>query len=775
MTKKLVVARKLAVAGIAGLMSLCAAAETWTFTSPRAWSRTEKAATLAARADGALELRHSGDKDWTIHGLAPINVKPGDTFRLSCASEALGDIAKPKDYSLDAILWDAKGNVLSWAYGSRSAKPGEPVVTEFMIPPGGARIEPRVTGHGPTGLVLKGFKVESIGNRLPKDFARPADVTEETDCLKVVVSGADAALSVTDKRTGRVWAPKTTAAPGALVVTALSRSGRAICATVIDPLTLRTWGILVAPSPKLPEVLVTVTGEGEMPAAFDYPQAFATKPGDRLIVPMNEGISYPVDEGDGIPSRLVAYGGHGVCMAFFGVQDDATGAGFMGIVETADDAAVAFRRPTWKDPFGAGVSWEAQKGRFGYPRRLRYVFLEKGGYVAMCKRYRAYAKENGTLKTFAEKAKDRPLVDRLLGAANIWCWEKDKVGMAKKLKEAGIDRFLWSSGGSPEQVAALAQMDGVLVGRYDLYRDINHPEQLKKLGRTWGTNMDAWPDGVAWNSADSNDWRKAWGIQAKDGTWTYCACMCDTVSAKFCRRNVSRELREKPYNARFVDVTTAAAWDICFNPAHPMTRSDSRACRMDLLRLLGDDFGLVVGSETGHDAAVPFCDYFEGMLSLCHYRVPDSGRKMTEIWTNVPPRVAKFQVGAAYRLPLWELVYHDCLCAHWYWGDYNNKLPSLWDKRDLFNVLYGTMGMYMFNAKQWEADKDRFVRSFRVTSPVARKTGYSEMLDHRILSPDRLVQRTTFSDGTVVTVNFGDTPFALPEGGELAAGGHLVK
>ena len=141
----------------------------------------------------------------------------------------------------------------------------------------------------------------------------------------------------------------------------------------------------------------------------------------------------------------------------------------------------------------------------------------------------------------------------------------------------------------------------------------------------------------------------------------------------------------------------------------------------------------------------------------------------------MPPRVAKFQVGATYRLPLWELVYHDCLCAHWYWGDYNNKLPSLWDRRDLFNVLYGTMGMYLFNAKQWEADKDRFVRSYRVTSPVARKTGYSEMLDHRILSADRLVQRTTFADGTVVTVNFGETPFALPEGGTLAAGGYLVR
>ncbi len=36
-----------------------------------------------------------------------------------------------------------------------------------------------------------------------------------------------------------------------------------------------------------------------------------------------------------------------------------------------------------------------------------------------------------------------------------------------------------------------------------------------------------------------------------------------------------------------------------------------------------------------------------------------------------------------YRLLLWELVYHDCVVAQWYWGDYNNKLPAVWDRRDL--------------------------------------------------------------------------------------------
>jgi hypothetical protein len=69
---------------------------------------------------------------------------------------------------------------------------------------------------------------------------------------------------------------------------------------------------------------------------------------------------------------------------------------------------------------------------------------------------------------------------------------------------------------------------------------------------------------------------------------------------------------------------------------------------------------------------VPFVHHFEGMLSLGPYRVPGAGRWMSEIWTEVPAGVAKFQLGHDYRPPLWELVYHDCVVAQWCWGDYNN-------------------------------------------------------------------------------------------------------
>jgi hypothetical protein len=194
-----------------------------------------------------------------------------------------------------------------------------------------------------------------------------------------------------------------------------------------------------------------------------------------------------------------------------------------------------------------------------------------------------------------------------------------------------------------------------------------------------------------------------------------------------------------------------------------------------LLRILSDELHLVAGTETGHDAAVPYIHYFEGMLSLSHYRVDDAGRRMLQIWKDVPERVALFQLGQKYRLPLFELVYHDCVVTHWYWGDYNNKLPALWDKRDLFNLLYGTAPMFMFDVDFWRQYRERFAQSYRNTCLVAREVGYAEMVDHRFLTPDRDVQQTTFSNGFTVACNFGAQTYAAADGTLILPMGYQVK
>ena len=111
--------------------------------------------------------------------------------------------------------------------------------------------------------------------------------------------------------------------------------------------------------------------------------------------------------------------------------------------------------------------------------------------------------------------------------------------------------------------------------------------------------------------------------------------------------------------------------------------------------------------------------------------------------------------------------------AKWCRGDNNNKLPKLWDRRDLWNALYGTPPMFMFDRKSWTANRDRFVKSYQVTE-VARATRYSQMLSHEWLTPDHSVQRTRFANGVVVTANFGDAPFPLPEGTRLPSLGYCV-
>jgi hypothetical protein len=113
--------------------------------------------------------------------------------------------------------------------------------------------------------------------------------------------------------------------------------------------------------------------------------------------------------------------------------------------------------------------------------------------------------------------------------------------------------------------------------------------------------------------------------------------------------------------------------------------------------------------------------------------------------------------------------------AQWYWGDYNNKLPSLWDKRDLFNILYGTPPMFMFNRRVWQENKARFAQSYKDICPVARAVGYAEMTDHCFLTPDRDVQQTRFSNSVTITVNFGDKSYTVPTGDEVAPMGYHVS
>jgi hypothetical protein len=731
----------------------------------KAWSRVpgvKAAIDEQVRHGGraAIRIEQSSPHDWSVAQARRLEVKPGEIYELSGWLRTQGD----GDAAWSVTLYDAGNQALQWTYGAgevHGATDWRQVHSRFMIPTGGVAILPRLTGHGAATVWAGDLALRRVG-RIDLDTAAklPAAISKKNATLEVVFHPADGTISLRDLRCGQVWSQRP---ERRCLVLDAKATERGIEATLLDPASTAQMTVALQLDGDKPELLVELSGQGPM-SRVSYPYAVVSPAKSWLIMPVNEGIGYPVDDPTLGPMHYSLYSGHGLCMAWYGVTD--LERGLMMLVETPDDAGVSVVRREGR--LQLAPEWEPQRGEFGYSRRLRYVAFEHGGYVAMAKRHRQYAQAVGLLKTMAQKRRENPHVDLLIGAVNVWVFgAKDCVKLCKDMQAAGIRRILWSAGGSAEQLQKLNAMPGVLTSRYDIYQDCMDPANFPKLRSVSDSWTSAgWPKDIMIDA--QGNWIHGWRVDGRQGEPYYCGVLCDRLAPDYARRRIGEELKTKPYRCRFIDTTTASPWRECYAPDHPLTRSESKRWKMELLDVVSREFQQVTGCETGHEASVPYLHYFEGMLSLGPYRVKDAGRNMSQILDEVPEQVDKFQTGHYYRLPLWELVYHDCTVAQWYWGDYNNKFPRLWERRDLWNALYGAAPMFLFQRPFWEKNRERFVESYQTATPVARATGYSEMLSHAWLTADHAVQQTRFANGVVVTVNFGDQAYRMTDGRRLA-------
>jgi len=736
------------------------------------WSRETGAGSMALDAQtrhgghSSLRVTQTGAGDWSAEQAAHLPAAPNGIYRLSGWVRC----DKAESAEISVVTRDAKGDTLDWTYAPAATSgthDWQLLSRRFVVPAGCASVQFRLTGAGPGTVWL-------ADAALVKEGAAPAILAGKalrlvSPTLAVRLAG-EGMLTVTDRRTGLTW-QQAPPAPGLIVRGARQtgpRSARLIVWDAANDLTLRATVTL---SPAAPEVAVTLAANGPVQEPVSFPAPFVTGKGTALVVPLNEGILWPVDDATISPISLVSYSGHGLCMPWVGVTDSKTGAGVMAILRTPDDAHVEITRRTASGDLFAQWAWEATRGRFGYARSLTYVFFAQGGYVAQAKRYRLYAKSIGLFKTLAQKRAENPNVDKLVGAVNVWTWDENRVALCREMKGLGMDRVLWSGAGSPEEVASINAL-GYLTSRYDIYQDVyppdpDAPKWLNQVG--WPLDLVRLPNG---------DWMKGWADIRKrpDGTkFVYQGGVINSARGLArAKVMIPADLQKTPLACRFLDTTTASPWREDYDPLHPLTRSQDRHFKMALLDFCSRDEKLVVGTETGIDPSVPFVDYYEGMMSLAPYRLPDSGRDLMDYKTPTPDFV-KFQVGPFYRIPLWELVYHDCVVAGWYWGDSTNKEPEAWGKRDLFNGLYATPPLFLFDRAVWEKNRAHFARTYKTVCPLVRRLGYDEMLSHEFLTPDHTVQQTRWASGVLVTVNFGDKPYILRRGVVVGAGERRVE
>lgn len=582
--------------------------------------------------------------------------------------------------------------------------------------------------------------------------------------LKLSFEPEGGLITLLDLRTGRVFR-QFAANPFAVAeVPQVDPSGRAINARLAVKTTRPAlFDLRIVLEPERPEVTVEIAEVGEVGTTVRYPQPFLTDRDTWLVLAMEEGLVFPVaDPTSTPPKEIVMYSGHLYGMAWFGQCQGLEGPGVLTIVETPTDARLG--NDTRDDGLvSTGLIWEPSLGRLSYPRRVRYVVLERGGYLAQALRYREHVRRQGYLVTLREKRDANPNVDRLIGAVNVWTWVPNKIEMARRLKELGVDRVLWSNADTAEVVRAVNEL-GYLSSVYDIYQDLYPPNS--PMRGSW--LRDGWPEELMRNADGS--FVKAWEHRTPYGNYQSGA-RCGMAEVAQARKHIAADLAEKPYLGRFIDTVTATAWRECYDPAHPASRAQDRDWRMKLLALCSQEFGLVTGTEDCIDECVPFVHFNEGKLSINPHRLPDAGRDMIK-YKPPTPEFVKYQVSPYFRVPLWELVYHDCVVSHWYWGDYSNKAPEFWDQRDLFNVLYATPPMWMFDNPIWGQHQQRFLKCYQDVVPVITPLGYEAMTSHRFLTEGHTVQESVFSNGTRLVVNFGPEPFVDQDGTVVAPKGY---
>lgn len=306
--------------------------------------------------------------------------------------------------------------------------------------------------------------------------------------------------------------------------------------------------------------------------------------------------------------------------------------------------------------------------------------------------------------------------------------------------------------------------------------------RVMKLGYLFSPHdnyQDMYRDSPSWN--EDFIMKTADGSLVKGGVWdggrAYITCSRKAVELARRPQNLEAVKKLTGANSYFIDTTYAAGLAECFDPRHPLTKTDDMRWKQAISDYAREEFG-TFGSEDGREWAIPHSDYFEGITGVSGGHFADK----------------KLLSGAgAVAIPLFELVYHDAIAAYGKYGyDAAQSAEYVLSHMILGRTLnYHSVPDHLYwkgalppepapppdNGKdpalfvratngwaQGMHTADRFMKNtHEILSPLNEITGKMPMTRHEFLTADRRVERSVFGDGrqTVeVVVNMGDAPFA---------------
>jgi hypothetical protein len=359
----------------------------------------------------------------------------------------------------------------------------------------------------------------------------------------------------------------------------------------------------------------------------------------------------------------------------------------------------------------------------------------------------------------------------LLNPPEAW-GEGFSTRLVDAIASAGIERAWLGSPGwdglkyHPEMVRRAIEK-GYLVGPYDSYHSIHSPKE----GDTWETAQFGDPSLY-----------ETGGILKADGTprkgFKQKGYMLSPAAARpHLERRVSALMKAFRCNSWFMDCDAFGEVFDDYSPAHPATQASDAAERLSRMRWIGDTYRAVIGSEGGSAFAAPVIHFAHGIMTpvvawgdpdlmkdkqskfyLGAYYPPDAP---TLFFKQVPMKDEHRRIYAdpKFRLPLYQVVFHDSVVATHQWGYGSLKFEDPARTRQLLELLYNVPPLYHLNQAEWEKRKDQITAHLAFFAPLHKEVGLMPMTGFEWLTEDRLVQRTTFGDAVELTANFGGTVY----------------
>ena len=321
----------------------------------------------------------------------------------------------------------------------------------------------------------------------------------------------------------------------------------------------------------------------------------------------------------------------------------------------------------------------------------------------------------------------------------------------------GVDS--WQDGFRHPAAVAKAKALGYLIAPYDSYHSIHHPNEKE----TWETaqfDLSLYERGAIVNA----DGTKNSGFKKKGYH------LSPLAAQPYVEQRVTDIVAQMPtdFNSWFIDCDAYGELFDDYSETHPATQLEDMQARLARIGWIRDTHNMVVGSEGGAAYAVATLHFAHGMMTPiigwgdAEMKDKNSPYYIGGYWPPEAPAIHIKQVplktrylylyaDARFRLPLYQIVFHDSVVTtnHWHSGSlkFKNAMATL----SLLELLYNVPPLYHLNMSEFSKHEARIKRHYAFFSPLHRQIGGKAMTDFEWLSDDKQVQRTEFGAG-------GNTP-----------------